>query len=340
MILVTGGAGYFAESVIRNLMARGERVRTLDISRLEGYSDVEHIQGDIRDYTICKKACEGVSVVHHNVAQVPLAKNPQLFDSVNRQGTQNLLRAALETKVHKVIYTSSSAVFGIPKTNPVTELTKPSPMEAYGQAKYDGELVCQNFIEKGLDVSIIRPRTILGHGRLGIFQVLFEWIRQGGNIPVLGKGDNVYQFVHTDDLAEACVLAGFKSGPDIFNIGATEYGTMRETLEALCAHAGSGSRVRSLPRIPIELMMSLFSKLNLSPLGTYHKLMYGRSMYFDTSKAEVKLNWSAKYSNIKMIAESYDWYIKNREIIANSSEHSPHKRAVKEGVLSMVRYVL
>src|SRR5206468_1516642 len=151
-----------------------------------------------------------------------------------------LLRAALEAKVRKVINVSSSAVFGAPKSNPVTEETPPTPGEAYGRAKLEGENLCRRFAREGLDVTIIRPRTIMGHGRLGIFQILFEWIRQGSNVPVLGGGQNRYQFVHADDLAEACILAAARPGPAIYNCGTDRFGTMREALEHLCAHARTG----------------------------------------------------------------------------------------------------
>jgi nucleoside-diphosphate-sugar epimerase len=123
---------------------------------------------------------------------VPLAKDKALFWSVNRDGMETVLDAALEAGVAKLIYTSSSAVFGVPASNPVTEDTVPSPAEDYGRAKLDGERLCRDFAQRGLDVTIIRPRTILGSGRLGIFQILFEWIYQGDNIPILGKGDNLY----------------------------------------------------------------------------------------------------------------------------------------------------
>ena len=65
-----------------------------------------------------------------------------------------------------------------------------------------------------------------------------------------GNGSNRYQFVHADDLADVCILAGAKPGPDVFNAGTDRFGTMRESLEALCAHAGTGSHVRSLPAGP------------------------------------------------------------------------------------------
>ncbi len=104
------------------------------------------------------------------------------------------------------------------------------------------EELCREYAKKSLDVTIVRPRT-MGHGRLGIMQILFEWIRQGKNISVLGRGDNLYQFVHADDLADACIKAAARPGATTYNVGADRFGTMRETLEGLLAHAGTGSRV-------------------------------------------------------------------------------------------------
>ena len=104
---------------------------------------------------------------------------------MNVTGTAVLLDAAMECGVGKVVYTSSSAVFGVPSENPVTRETSPRPMEAYGRAKYEGELLCRAMATRGLDVSIVRPRTILGHGRLGIFGILFDWIADGASVPVL-----------------------------------------------------------------------------------------------------------------------------------------------------------
>src|SRR5204863_7280130 len=115
-----------------------------------------------------------------------------------------------EAGVRKIVYTSSSAVFGVPRQNPVTEETAPEPGEAYGRTKLRAEELCR---ASGLDVTIIRPRTILAHARLGIFQTLFEWARTGYNVPVLGRGDNLYQFVHARDLADACLRAGEQPGP-------------------------------------------------------------------------------------------------------------------------------
>ena len=201
--LITGGSGYFGSLLRDRLHDRGQMVRVFDLSDTDDRpGDVDFVQGDIRDAARVASTVAGCDTIYHCVAQVPLAKDQQLFHSVNVHGTENLLRAASEAKAAKVIFVSSSAVFGVPKANPVNEETTPTPGEAYGRAKLEGENLCRQYAQRGLDVTVIRPRTIMGHGRLGIFQILFEWIRGGYNVPVLGRGDNVYQFIHADDLAE------------------------------------------------------------------------------------------------------------------------------------------
>jgi nucleoside-diphosphate-sugar epimerase len=342
MHLVTGGAGYFGEELVKQLVAQGTPVRIFDCNRPETLptGHIEVVQGDIRDREAVHRACASVTHIHHNVAQVPIAKDKTQFWSVNSDGTRNLLEAALAAGVKKVVYTSSSAVFGVPAENPVTEGTVPSPAEEYGRAKLDGEHICSEYVQKGLDVTIVRPRTIVSHGRLGIFQILFEWVSQGYNIPVFGRGDNQYQFVHAEDLADGCVRTALCPGAEIFNFGTDRYGTMREALEALVAHARTGSRVRSLPMAPMELAMSVASRLGLSPLGPYHALMYGRSLYFDVTKAKRALGWQPRYSNSEMICEAYDWYCRHRDEVMRRRNASAHRSPLNQGALSLLRYVL
>lgn len=338
-VLITGGSGYFGCLLRDRLLAANHRVTVFDLVDAEDRpAEVAVIQGDIRDPEAVRAAVENVDVVYHNVAQVPVAKDRRLFWSVNYGGTENLLRAACDAKVRKVVHTSSSAVFGIPERNPVSESDAPHPREAYGRAKLAAEGLVQRYTRDGaLDVTIIRPRTIVGHGRLGIFQILFDWVEEGRNIPVLGTGDNLYQFVHADDLADACIRAAGRPGAAVYHIGAAEFGTMRETLEALCRHAGSGSRVYSLPMALAVLGMSVTSALGLSPLGPYHSLMYGRSLYFDISSAKRELGWQPHWSNAKMICQSYDWYIRHKEEVLRHGGRSAHRSPVKQGVLALMK---
>ena len=341
-VLITGGTGYFGTLLSNAAFLQGYNVRVFDINKPtnKNLDRMEFYQGDIREPDAVRNACAGANIVLHNVAQVPLAKNSELFRTVNRIGTQVILESALDAGIEKVVYTSSSAVFGVPDSNPVNESTPPKPAESYGQAKLHGELLCKEFIDKGLNVSIVRPRTILGHGRLGIFQVLFEWVRCGQNIPVLGSGDNIYQFIHADDLCEIILRVAARKKPDTYNAGATNFCSMRETLEGLTTHAKTKSKVKSLPLKPLEIGMNIASTIGLSPLGKYHSLMYGRSLFFDNSKVLKDLKYKTKHDNISAICDSYDWYLDNYRQINMSSGGSPHQKAVKQGILKLGGYLI
>ncbi len=336
--LVTGGNGYFGRLLVARLVARGDSVHVLDIDITGADAlGVDVIEADIRDGSAVRRAVDGVDVVYHNVAQVPLVKDPHLLRSVNVDGTQVLLDACIDAVVGKVVHTSSSAVFGIPEHNPVLPTTVPKPQEAYGHAKLAAEWACLNAAAAGLDVSIVRPRTILGHGRLGIFGILFDWIADGADPIVLGDGRNRYQFVHADDLAAACLLAAGRPGPGVFNVGTDRFGTMRDALANLCAHAGTGAHVRRLPAGPASLAMRASAAAGLTPFAPYHWLMYAHSMWFDVDHVRDQLGWTPRYSTDEMFAESYDWFVANRAAAATGS--SPHRRSAEAGALRALKRV-
>ena len=340
--LVTGGSGYFGALLVEQLLAAGHSVRVLDLNAPDDPDAVTFVEGDIRDAATVRAAVDGVDVVYHNVAQVPLAKDEHLLRTVNVDGTQTLLRACVDARVAKVVHTSSSAVFGIPESNPVLPSTVPAPKEAYGHAKLAAEWACLDAVARDkLDVSIVRPRTILGHGRLGIFGILFDWIADGADVFVLGDGRNRYQFVHADDLADICIRAGAASGPAIFNAGTDRFATMRETLESVCAHANTSARVRSLPARPASLAMQAASRQGLAPFAPYHWIMYSRSMWFDIQHATDALGWQPKWSNEEMFAQSYDWYVANRATVdqpdADGHIRSHHRTSTKQGMLSVLK---
>jgi nucleoside-diphosphate-sugar epimerase len=334
-IAVTGGSGYFGTTLVAQAVARGDQVRVLDVHPPAPVDNVEYIEADVRDLDAVRSGFDGVDAVFNNVAQVPLARDRELFDSVNVVGTANVLVAARDAHVTKVVHTSSSAVFGRPESNPVTETSPCAPVEAYGKAKLRAEVLCHEATAAGLDVSIIRPRTILGHGRLGIFAVLFDFVAAGAPVYVLNGGHNRYQLVHADDLADACLRAGDRAGPATYNIGATDFGTMRETLTALVEHAGTGSVVRSLPGAPASIAMRALSTVGVAPFAPYHWLMYGESLFFDTTAAQRELGWSSHQSNASMVIESYDWYREHREQLDSSGSH--HQSPVKLGLLEVLR---
>lgn len=353
-VLVTGGSGYFGTVLATQAAARGDVVRILDLHEptrdeiLAGApgADIEFVRGDVRDRGVVETASKDVDVVFHNVAQVPLARDRELFRSVNVTGTANVLLAARDTGVAKVVHTSSSAIYGIPESNPVDENTPPRPLEAYGRAKTEAEALCRDAAASGLDVTIVRPRTVLGHGRLGIVAVLFELVAEAAPVYVLGDGGNRYQFVHADDLAAACLAAGDRPGATSYNIGATEFGTMRETLTALVEHAGTGSSVRSLPVGPARLGMKLMTGIGQAPFAPYHWLLYSESLWFDTTRAQRELDWTPRHSNTSMLVDSYEWFLAHRSDLNGAGtddgaddERSHHQSPVRMGALRILKHL-
>ena len=142
---------------------------------------------------------------------------------------------------------SSTAVYGVPERHPIHEDDPLVGVGHYGESKIEAERLCEAFARRGLETVIVRPKTFVGPERLGVFEILFDWIREGRRIPILGDGANRYQLLAVEDLVDAIVrcLDAPVAG-EALNVGAARFGTVREDLEALIDHAGS--RLAALPR--------------------------------------------------------------------------------------------
>lgn len=337
--LVTGGSGFLGSAIVRRLCADGRRVRVFDISDTpERPMSAEFFKGDVRDLQALKLACEDVEVAYHNAALVPLTKAGRAFRDVNVQGSENVLKAAVQSRARKIIHSSSSAVYGIPKTCPIDETTTPCPVEPYGRSKLEGEQVMMSHFGHGRpSITVIRPRTIVGTGRLGIFQILFSWVKAGKSIYTIGRGENLFQFLHIDDLVDAILLAAQRDEDESYNIGAVHFSTLGADLGALCEHAGTGARVRHLPAWPSVLALRVLDMLRLSPLAPWHYLTYHKPFHFDTTKALEKLGWKPHYGNIEMLTEAYDAFIKETREPAHTT--SVHRSSVGEKILRLLRWV-
>lgn len=333
-VLVKGGSGFLGSLLARKLLRKANKEKIPDLAKDKDLAkDREYFQTDIRNFYTLDKAAKNCDIIHHNVAQVPMAKDKKLFRIVNARGTEKILKIALSNSINKLIYISDSAIFGITISNNVSGNKRRRPLEAYGNTKYLAEKKCSDFRDKCLNVSMVRPRTNMGLGRLAIFQIFFEWIFQGKNIPVLGSENNIYQFGHAEDLAEMCIKVGEVKENNIFTCGATNFCTMKGTLEDLVCYAGTENKVKMHLAVPL---MKISSALKISSLGEYHSLMYGRSMFFDVRSEIKEFSWEQKYSNVDMFHESYDWYTRHRDaILKGKYKYIVHSSKVKQGVLQL-----
>ncbi len=336
--LVTGGSGFLGNLIARRLNARGEQVTVLDIwEDAARPPDIRFVDCDIRDRQGVATAMRGVDVVHHNVALVPLTKSGAKFWEVNVEGSQIAAEEAARANVKAFVHMSSSAVYGAPDECPVTAATPLKPVEIYGRAKLAGEQAVRAVAAHGrLPLIVIRPRTILGEGRLGIFQILFDWIRAGKAVYVIGSGRVPFQFVHAHDLMDFYMLALDRGEPGVYNVGTDRYATMREALETLIRYAGSGSRVRSLSQGLTINSLRLLDWCGLSPLAPWHYLTYHKAFAFDVAPLAA-LGWKPRYSNDEMLREAYEWFLAHASEIRQAKTGSAHRRPVREGVLWLVK---
>jgi nucleoside-diphosphate-sugar epimerase len=314
---ITGGAGFLGLHLARRLLAEGHEVRTLDLAPLDDPElerSVEELRGDVRDPVAGSRLAEGADVLVHAAAALPIQASRESIRSVNVEGTAVVLAAALEAGVRRAVLISSTAVYGVPKHDPIDETSPLVGVGHYGESKIEAEEVARDVGRRGLEVVILRPKTFIGPERLGVFEILFDWIREGRRIPILGDGSNRYQLLAVEDLVEATVSAA--SAPvvgETFNIGATEFGTVRSDLEGLIAHAGSRSRLRSVPVRPAELALRALELARLSPLAEWHYRTAHRDSYVETAKAQRQLGFAPRLSNEQALCETYDWYLANRD---------------------------
>jgi len=339
--LVTGGSGFLGNLIARRLLERGEQVSVLDIwEDPTRPKEIDFIKADIRDRASVAASMKGIDVVHHNVALVPLTKSGGKFWEVNVDGSRIAAEEAAKAGVNSFIHMSSSAIFGIPETCPINSQPPTNPAEIYGRGKLAGELAVREVADKAqMKLVVIRPRTILGHGRLGIFQILFKWIHEGRAIWIIGPGDGGFQFVHANDLMDAYMIALDRDKPGVYNVGTDRFTSLRSSLENLIKHTGSPSKVKSLPQSLTINTLKILDKLHLSPLAPWHYLTYHKPFFFDMQPL-LDLGWKAKYSNDEMLAESYDWYLAHKDDPASSTDSSsPHRKPVAEGILKWVRKI-
>jgi nucleoside-diphosphate-sugar epimerase len=310
--LVTGGTGFLGQTIVARLVSSGARARSFDVNppSASAVLGVEYVTGDVRDPKAVEAAARDVDYVIHAAAALPIHRSKKFIHGVNVDGMRNVLRAASQNKVRGVVFTSSTAVYGLHKYHPILETSPMKPVGPYGVSKVLAEQLCREYRERGLHVGILRCKTFLGPGRLGVFEILFDWIRRGKRIYTLGKGNNRYQLLDVQDLVDGIILAAqTPAGNDDYNLGADRYLTIKKDLEAVIAHAGTTSRVTALPRLTSKFALFVLDKLRLSPLTRWHYGTMDRESYVDITKATTKLQWRPRRSNSETLIDSYDWYI-------------------------------
>ncbi|NAS20951.1 NAD-dependent epimerase/dehydratase family protein [Herbidospora sp. NEAU-GS84] len=331
-IVVTGSAGMLGSTLLRRLRETGRPTLGVDLNPAEGAA------ADIRDTARMTELLAGADAVVHCASALPSYPDDEIH-SVIVEGTRSVLTAARDAGVPRVVHISSTAVYGLPKLVPTPEDHPREPVDPYSRAKAAAEEVAEKFRADGLCVPIIRPKTFLGPGRMGLFAMLFEWAEEGHGFPVLGRGGARIQMLAIDDLVDAILLvldAPDDLANDTYNIAAAEFATLREDFQAVLDAAGHGRRVRSVPAGPALALLRMLGRTGLSPV--YDRLLYKLldDSYVAIGKARDRLGFAPRHSNRDAILGAYAWWRENAQA---KTAGRTSRDAWRQGALSLVKFL-
>lgn len=268
--LVTGGAGFIGTNLVRGLLAAGHGVRVLDNfstgkrDNLRDLADtIEMIEGDIRSYHVVREAVDGVDVVYHQAAlpSVPRSiKDPITTHEVGVNGTLNVLQAARDCRVGRVVFASSSSVYGNTLELPKHEGMTPMPLSPYAVSKLAAEHYCQVFFRLyGLETVSLRYFNVFGPRQdpnslySAVIPRFIEMLRANTNPTVHGDGEQSRDFTYVDNVVAANMLAGTaESGVagEAFNVACHDRTTLNELVHRLNEALGTNlDPVHGEPRL-------------------------------------------------------------------------------------------
>ncbi len=302
-ILVTGGAGFIGSNLSEELLKLGTVTIFDDLStgKKENIqnSKLNFIEGSITDIKLLKESLKDVNYVFHlaavsNVGQS--IEDPIRANKVNVTGTLNVLLAAKECGVEKVIFTSSAAIYGDTEELPIRESITPNPLSPYASTKIMGEYYCNNFTELyGLKTIIIRPFNVFGPRQdpksqySAVIPIFINTLLKGEDVRITGDGEQTRDFVYIRDFIRSNILAMEKGVGGVFNI------------------SGGG-------RVSInELYWIIADILDIDKKPVYVADRPGdiKHSYADISRAEELLSYIPQHSLKDGLRETVKWFLRN-----------------------------
>ena len=309
LCLVTGGAGFIGSHVVDGLLAKGSRVRIIDnlstgnLSNLEtSLSQIEWIQGDIRDELLVRKAMQGVEYVFHlaaNRAVLRSVDDPRENNDVNITGTLYLLLAARDMGVKRFIFTSSSSVYGDTQKFPSKETDFPNPESPYGASKLMGEHYCRLFSSLyGLETASLRYFNVFGprqnpESRYScVIPIFIEALVENKHPEVHWDGKQSRDFTYVDNIVHGNLLAMQKPGlkGEVFNIACQE----ELSLLGILAH-----------------LEKIMGKKSLPPRFSPKRAGDVRRTLADIGKARQILSFEPQTYFEEGLRKTVDWFVKN-----------------------------
>lgn len=308
--VIIGGAGFLGLELVRQLQEKNASLIVLDI--VKPSSDVEFEYCDITKPLEFKFLKDDV-VIHLAANQyhhkVPRKNRREFFENVNVAGTKNILDKMLLDGAKNMVFFSTDMVYGKPQELPVKITHQLAPFGFYGQSKALAEKVCREFRDKGFNITIFRPRMIIGKGRLGILEKLFKLMDFNLPVPTIGSGNNCYQMVAVADCASATILAVEKECPNKeFNLGSKNPPKVKDLLKNVARRAGSKSLIVPTWGKAVKLTLALLGKIGLEIMYKEQYMIADENYLIDISQTEKELGWHPKFNDTDMLLDAYQMY--------------------------------
>lgn len=331
--VIFGGDGFVGRHLAPKLLADGHEVIVADIVRsdLAHYRHARFVQCDITDPAAVAAVGLTADDMVYNVAAKMLspiqvrAKRHDFFWPVNVHGTENIIAAMDKAGAKKLVHFTTDMIYGHTVAWPMTEDHPVAPLGEYGASKQRTEETAAEWRKRGMNITLFRPRLIIGPGRLGILEKLFKLIDWNLPVPMIGSGRNPYQFISVFDCAEAARLAFKADVPnEAYNLGSLNPPPVRKLLGDLIRYAGSKSILIPTPGWAVKKTLDLLDLMNMPIMDPEQYLIADEDCVLDVSKGERDLGWVPQYRDEDMLIAAYKEYRvkKDGHAVAQSS-HVP-----------------
>ena len=280
---VTGGAGFIGSNLVKNLVERGNEIIVIDNLNTgkkknvkKNFKKINFFEVDIRDFSTIEDIMKNVDGIFHEAALASVQDSfiiPDKFFDVNVKGTENIFKIGKKLGI-KVVYASSSSVYGNPISIPIKENDDKNPINPYAKTKLENDKMAEKYAKNGLKVIGLRYFNVFGPGQskeyAGVIKLFLERIQQGLSPLINGDGLQVRDFVYVDDVVNANMLA------------------MESNINGKFFNIGTGTTISVLDLANIIIK---FSGLKLKPI--HRPTLPGdvRATQADITKAKTMLKW-------------------------------------------------
>ena len=280
-ILLTGSSGFLGSQICKDLLKFDFNITAIDIKKPnKGFSEIKYITGDVDNYLESINNFDNYDFVIHAASMLPYKNSSNDIWEKNYLLTKKIVDKISKSNNVFFIYISSSAVYGKPEKVPVDQNTELNPLDIYGESKVKSEQYIQNILKK-TNFSIIRPRTILGNSRSGIFDIFFNLIKYKIPIPIPNKGNQKIQFVEVRDLSRLTIYIAENNYYGIWPAAGPETKSLNYLLTDLSKKLGSKILILKVNVLIFKFIGKVLTVFKLTNFTSWHFGAFPYDFYFD-----------------------------------------------------------